>query len=94
MARRNVWQPKPVWSYGRETRTLHCWRASYGRRERFNKGSVDVKVTERFNLSKDQTQLAYQLTVVDPLTFTEPATSERLHVALGAPFLILDCTVS
>jgi len=55
--------------------------------------SEDVKVTERFRLSEDQTQLAYHLTVVDPLTFTEPATSERLYVALGAPFLVLDCTV-
>ena len=55
--------------------------------------SKDVKVTERFKLSEDQTELAYHLTVVDPLTFTEPATSERLYVALGAPFLVLDCTV-
>ena len=28
--------------------------------------SEDVKVTERFKLSEDQTQLAYHLTVVDP----------------------------
>jgi len=63
----------------------------------FNSGgapmSEDVRVTERFKLSEDQTELAYHLTVVDPLTFTEPATSERLYVALGAPFLVLDCTV-
>jgi hypothetical protein len=63
----------------------------------FNQGgapmSEDVKVIERFNLSEDQTELAYHLTIIDPLTFTEPATSERLYVALGAPFLILDCTV-
>lgn len=55
--------------------------------------SEDVTVTERFELSENQTELAYQLTVVDPLTFTEPATYERLYVALGAPFLVLDCTV-
>jgi hypothetical protein len=55
--------------------------------------SEDVKVTERFNLSEDQTELAYQLEVVDSLTFTEPAINERLYVALGAAFLILDCTV-
>jgi hypothetical protein len=55
--------------------------------------SEDVKVTERFELSKDQTELAYHLTVVDSLTFTAPATYERLYVALGAPFVVLDCTV-
>ena len=55
--------------------------------------SGDVKVTEQFRLSDDQSELAYHLTVVDPLTFTEPASYERLYVALGAPFVILDCTV-
>lgn len=55
--------------------------------------SEDAQVTERFTLSEDQTQLAYQLTVVDPVTFTEPASYERLFVALGAPFIVLDCTV-
>jgi hypothetical protein len=55
--------------------------------------SEDVRVTERFELSEDQTELAYQLTVVDSITFTEPATYERLFVALGAPFVVLDCTI-
>jgi hypothetical protein len=55
--------------------------------------SEDVKVTERFELSEDQSELAYHLTVVDSLTFTEPATYQRLFVALGAPFIVLDCTV-
>jgi hypothetical protein len=55
--------------------------------------SEDVRVTERFALSDDQTQLAYRLTIVDRLTFTEPAINERLYVALGAEFLVLDCTV-
>ena len=55
--------------------------------------SEDVRVTEHFIPSEDQTELAYKLTVVDPLTFTEPATYERLFVALGEPFIVLDCTV-
>ena len=55
--------------------------------------SEDVRVTERFMLSDDQTELTYQLTVVDDITFNEPATYERLYVALGAPFVVLDCTV-
>ena len=55
--------------------------------------SEDVKVVERFALNEDQTELAFQMTIVDPLTFTEPAIHERLYVALGAEFLVLDCTV-
>ena len=35
--------------------------------------SEDVKVVERFALNEDQTELAFQITIVDPLTFTEPA---------------------
>ena len=37
--------------------------------------------------------ILYYLTVVDSLTFTAPATNERLYVALGATFVVLDCTV-
>lgn len=63
----------------------------------FNSGgapmSEDVKVTERFELSEDQARLEYHLRVVDPVTFTGPATYERLYVALGEPFIVLDCTV-
>ncbi len=63
----------------------------------FNQGgapqSEDVRVIERFALSDDQSELALQVTIIDPLTFTEPAVAERLYVALGAPFLVLDCTV-
>ena len=55
--------------------------------------SEDVRVTERFELSEDQTELIYYLTVVDAVTFTEPATYQRLFVALGEAFIILDCTV-
>jgi len=63
----------------------------------FNSGgapmSEDVRVVERYTLSEDQTELAIHLTVTDPVTFTAPATYERLYVALGAPFIVLDCTV-
>ena len=55
--------------------------------------SEDVKVTEYFALSEDQTELAYRIEIVDDMTFTEPAFSERLYVALGAEFIELDCTV-
>lgn len=55
--------------------------------------SEDAKVAERFELSEDQTQLVYHLTVDDSLALTEPSTYERLFVALGEPFIVLDCTV-
>jgi Family of unknown function (DUF6152) len=43
----------------------------------------DVKITERFTLSEDQSALTYRQTVVDPATFTEPAVHESQHLALG-----------
>jgi hypothetical protein len=43
----------------------------------------DVKITERFALSDDQSALTYRQTVVDPATFTEPAVHESQHLALG-----------
>ena len=55
--------------------------------------SENVRVTERYTLSDDQSQLQFRLEVEDPVTFTELAYSERLYVALGAEFLVLDCTV-
>ncbi len=55
--------------------------------------SEDVHVLERFTLSEDQSELTLQMTITDPLTFTEPATAERLYVALGAEFVVLDCTI-
>ena len=55
--------------------------------------SENVEVAERFELSDDQTELLYKLTVVDSLALTEPATYQRLFVALGEPFVVLDCTV-
>jgi hypothetical protein len=55
--------------------------------------SENAEVTERFDLSDDQTELVYHLKVVDSLALTEPSTYERLFVALGEPFIVLDCTV-
>jgi len=43
----------------------------------------DVKITERFTLSDDQSALTYRQTVTDPSTFTEPAIHESQHLALG-----------
>jgi hypothetical protein len=45
--------------------------------------SPDVKITERFTLSDDQSALTYRQTVTDPATFTEPAVHESQHLALG-----------
>ena len=55
--------------------------------------SEEVHVLERFTLSEDQSELTLHMTITDPLTFTEPATAERLYVALGAEFIVLDCTI-
>jgi len=43
----------------------------------------DVKITERFTVSEDQSALTYRQTVTDPATFTEPAVHESQHLALG-----------
>jgi hypothetical protein len=43
----------------------------------------DVKITERFTVSDDQSALTYRQTVTDPGTFTEPAIHESQHLALG-----------
>jgi hypothetical protein len=45
--------------------------------------SPDVKITERFTLSDDQSTLTYRQTVTDPATFTEPAVHESQHLALA-----------
>jgi hypothetical protein len=63
----------------------------------FNSGgapqSENVHVVERFALSDDQGELDVSMTITDPVTFTEPATAGRLYVALGEPYIPLDCTV-
>jgi hypothetical protein len=43
----------------------------------------DVKITESFTLSDDQSALTYRQTVTDPATFTEPAIHESQHLALA-----------
>jgi len=47
--------------------------------------SENVKITERFTVSDDQTRLDYHMTIVDPVNFTEPATMARHWVALENP---------
>ena len=63
----------------------------------FNSGgapqSEDVRVVERFAVSEDQAQMDFSMKIYDDVTFTEPASTGRLYVALGEPFVPLDCTV-
>ena len=51
--------------------------------------SPAVEVTERFTLSNDQTELAFHMTVVDPVTFDGIATREWHNLALGEPFFVV-----
>lgn len=53
--------------------------------------SEDVHVVERFQLSEDQTRLDLHMTITDALAFTAPATAGRTYIALGEPFVPLDC---
>ena len=55
--------------------------------------SEDVRVVERFAMSDDQAQLDFNITIYDDMAFDGPATYGRLYVALGEPFVPLDCTV-
>ncbi len=55
--------------------------------------SPAVEVTERFTLSNDQTELAFHMTVVDPVTFDGIATREWHYLALGEPFFVVECNV-
>ena len=36
--------------------------------------TTDVEFTERFSMSEDERELGYEITVIDPSTFTEPVT--------------------
>ncbi len=36
--------------------------------------TADAEITERFSMSEDERELGYELTVIDPSTFTEPVT--------------------
>lgn len=53
--------------------------------------SPDVHIVETFTLAQDQSELAYRRTVVDPLTFTAPATAEARYLALGEMIEPFDC---
>jgi len=55
--------------------------------------SEDVHTVERFELSDDQTRLDFHMTITDPSVFTAPATASRTFIALGEPFIPLDCTL-
>ena len=55
--------------------------------------SEAVKMVERFAVSEDQSRLDYQLTVTDPMTFSEPAVYERHWLALGETIQRYDCQV-
>jgi hypothetical protein len=90
--------PSPLgYSVGRwegDTLVVETTRINY---PYFNSGgapqSENVHVVERFAVSDDQGELDVSMTINDPVTFTEPATAGRLYVALGEPYLPLDCTV-
>jgi hypothetical protein len=55
--------------------------------------SNDVRTIERFELSDDQETMTFRMTVYDDVTFSEPATYRRAYVALGEPYVPLDCTI-
>ena len=55
--------------------------------------STAIKVTERFELSDDQSRLDYRMTVTDPATFTEPGVREWHYLALSEPFFVVECNV-
>jgi hypothetical protein len=53
--------------------------------------SPGVEIVEQFTLGEDQRRLNYQITVTDPLTFTEPVTRVRYWADLGEPMEIYNC---
>jgi len=53
--------------------------------------SNNIEVFETFTLSEDQSQLKYKIQIQDETTFSRMATSERLYLALGEPFVPLNC---
>ena len=50
-----------------------------------------AEVTERYTLSADQSRLDYQITTIDPQTFTEPATISGHWLALGEQIVPYEC---
>lgn len=53
--------------------------------------SEDVEIVERFTLSEDQTRLDFDITVIDPTTFTAPAKLRGYWLALGDTIPRYDC---
>jgi hypothetical protein len=48
--------------------------------------SPEMRVTERFTLSDDQSRLDYEVIMRDPIAFREPATFQLQYLALGEEF--------
>ena len=88
------WNGESLGHWEGDTLVVETSRISY---PYYNSGgapmSENARVTERFELSEDQTQLVYHLSVVDSLALIEPSSYQRLFVALGEPFIVLDCTI-
>ena len=55
--------------------------------------SEDVRVLERYTLSEDQSRLDFHMTIIDPATFTEPATFDKYWLAMGGELLHYECVV-
>ena len=56
--------------------------------------SVDSELVERFIPTEDGSRLDYELTVTDPVNFTEPVTEEKYWLYLpGEVVLPFDCAV-
>jgi hypothetical protein len=53
--------------------------------------SSDVRITERYTLSEDQSRLDFEVTVADSTTFTEPAVIVGHWLALGETIPRYDC---
>ena len=43
--------------------------------------SASSKIIERFTLSEDASRLDWEATVIDPETFTEPVSTQKMHWA-------------
>ena len=55
--------------------------------------SDDVTLTERFTVNEDGSRLHYEITIVDPYTFTEPLTLAKHWVYIpGDEVLPFECT--
>ncbi len=57
--------------------------------------SASSKIIERFTLSEDASRLDWEATVIDPETFTEPVSPQKMHWAWvpGAEIKPFNCTV-